>query len=96
MIYKDLGEYNIIGDRKTPLLRCIPFVLKLKALDTITTGQYMNCHILSNQQFTPLLKKSSHSIHIELWDTSGDRIPLVSVGITRPVLMFRKASNFHI
>ena len=42
MIYSDPVEYNIGGDRKTPLLRCFPFISKLKEGDIITTGQYMN------------------------------------------------------
>ena len=28
MIYSDIIEYNIVGDTKTPLLRCIPFYLQ--------------------------------------------------------------------
>ena len=42
MIYTDLIEYNIVGDTKAPLLRCFPFISKLKSGDIITTGQYMN------------------------------------------------------
>ena len=30
MIYSDLVEYNIVGDTKAPLLRCFPFISKLK------------------------------------------------------------------
>ena len=56
----------------------------------------MNYQTFSNLQFRPLLKSSFHSIHsIDLRDTSGEKIPFVSVGITRFVLMFRKASNIH-
>ena len=95
MIYSDLIEYNIVGDTKTPLLRCFPFISKLKAGDILTTGQYMNYQTFSNLQFRPLLKTSFHSIHIDLRDTSAEKIPFVSVGITRIVLMFRKASNVH-
>ena len=61
----------------------------------MNTGQYMNYQKVNNQQFTPLLKKSFHSIHIDFRDTSGEKIPFVSVGITRLVLMFIKASNIH-
>ena len=95
MIYSDLVEYNIVGDTKAPLLRCFPFISKLKGGDIETTGQYMNYQILSNLQFRPQLKNSFHSIHIDQRDTSGEKIPFVSVGITRLVLMFRKASNIH-
>ena len=95
MIYSTLVEYNIVGDTKAPLPRCFPFISKLKAGDIITTRQYMNYQTFSNLQFRPLLKKSFHSIHIDLRDTSGEKIPLVSVGITRLVLMFRKVSNIH-
>ena len=73
MIYSDLVEYNIVGDTKAPLLRCFPFISKLKGGDIITTGQYMNYQTFSNLQFRPLLKNSSHSIHIDLRDPSGEK-----------------------
>ena len=95
MIYSDIVEYNIVGDTKAPLLRCFPFISKLKGGDIITTGQYMNYQTFSNLQFRPLLKNSFHSIHIDLRDPSGEKIPLVPVGITRLVLMLRQASNIH-
>ena len=76
IIYTDLIEYNIIGDTKAPLLRCFPFISKLKSGDIITTGQYMNYQTFSNLQFRPLLKNSFHSIHIDLRDTSGKKYPL--------------------
>ena len=93
MIYSDIVEYNIVGDTKAPLLRCFPFISKLKGVDIMTTGQYMNYQTFSNLQFRPLLKNSFHSIHIDLRDTSGEKIPFVSVGITRIVLMFRKVQH---
>ena len=96
MIYSDLVENNIVGDTKAPLLRCFPFISKLKGGDIITTGQYMNYQTFSNLQFRPLLKNSFHSIHIDLRDPSGEKIPFVSVGITRLVLMFRQVSNIHL
>ena len=95
MIYTELIEYNIIGDTKAPLLRCFPFISKLKSGDIVTTGQYMNYQTFSNLQFRPLLKSFFHSIHIDLRDTSGEKLRFVSVGITRLVLMFIKASNIH-
>ena len=95
MIYTDLIEYNIVGDTKARLLRCFLFISKLKSGDIITAGQYMNYQTFSNLQFRALLKNSFHSIHFDLRDTSVEKIPLVSVGITRLVLMFRKASNIH-
>ena len=42
MRYSHLVKYNIVGDTKAPLLRCFPFISKLKGGDIITTGQYMN------------------------------------------------------
>ena len=95
MIYTDLIEYNIVGHTKAPLLRCFPFISKLKSGDIITTGQYMNYQTFSNLPFRQLLKNSFHSIHIDLRDTSGEKMPFVSVGITGLVLMFRKASEIH-
>ena len=41
-IYSDFIQYNIVGDTKTPLLRCIPFISKVKSGDIISTGQYIN------------------------------------------------------
>ena len=38
MIYTDLIEYNIVGNTKTPLLRCFLFISKLKSGHSITTG----------------------------------------------------------
>ena len=95
MIYTNLIEYNIVGDTKTPLLRCFLFISKIKTGDIITTGQYKDYQTFSNLQFRRLLKNSFHSMHIDLRDTSDEKIPFVSVGITRLVLMLRKASNIH-
>ena len=95
MIYSDLVEYNIVGDTKTPLPRCFPFISKLKGGEIITAGQYLNYQTFSNLQFRPLLENSFHSIHFDLRDTSGEKIPFVSVGITRLVLMFGMVSNIH-
>ena len=95
MIYSDLVEYSIAGDTKAPLLRCFPFISKLKGGDIKTTGQFMIYQTFSNLQCRPLLKNSFHSIHIDLRDTSGEKTPFVSVGITRLVLMFRKVSSIH-
>ncbi len=66
MIYTDIVEYNIVGDTQAPLLRCFPFISKLKSGDIITTGQYMNYQTFSNLQFRRLLKNSFHSIHTDL------------------------------
>ena len=73
MIYTNLIEYNIVGDTKVPLLRCFPFISKLKSRDIISTGQYMNYQTFSNLQFRPLLKNSFQSIHNDLRDTSGEK-----------------------
>ena len=94
-IYSDIIEYNIVGDTKAPLLRCFPFISKLKVGDIITTGRYMNYQTFSNLQFRPLLKNSFHSLHIDLRDPSDEKILFVSLGITRLVLMIRKTSNIH-
>ena len=95
MIYSEIIEYNIVGDTKTPLLRCIPFISKVKSGNISSTGQYMNYQPFTNLQFKKLLKNSFHSIKIELRDSTGEKIPFVSVGITQVVLLFRKISNNH-
>ena len=96
MIYTDIVEYSIVGDTNASLLRCFPFISKLKSGDIITTGQYKNYQTFSNLQFRRLLKNSFHSIHIVLRDISGEKIPFVSVGKTRLVPMFRKLSDIHL
>ena len=96
MIYTDIVVYNIVGDTKAPLLRCLPCISKLKSGDIKTTGQYMNYETFSNLQFRRLLKNSFHSTHIDLRDTSREKIPFVSVGITLLVLMFRKVSDIRL
>ena len=55
----------------------------------------MNYQSFTNLQFEKILKNSFHSIKIELRDTTGERIPFVSVGITWVVLLFRKISDNH-
>ena len=79
IIYTDIVEYNIRGDTKTPLLRCFPFISKLKSGDIITTGQYMNYQTLIDLQFRRLLINFFHSIHINLRATSGEKISFVKV-----------------
>ena len=48
ILYSDLVASNIVGDSKTPLLRCFHFILRLKGGDIITTGQYTNYQTFSN------------------------------------------------
>ena len=88
LINTDLIEYNIVGDTKAPLFRCFPFISKLKSGNIITTGHNMNYQTFSNLQFRQLLKNSFHSVHIDLRDTSGEKLPVVSVGITRLLVLF--------
>ena len=71
-----------MGDTNAPLLRSFPFKSKLKSGDIKTIGQYMNYQTFSNLHFRSLLRNSFHSMHIDLRDTSGEKIPFVSVGIT--------------
>ena len=63
--------------------------------DVITTGQYMKNQTFSNLQFHRLLKNFFHNVQVDLRDTSGKKIPFVSVGITRLIRMFRKVSDFR-
>ena len=89
----DLIEYKIVA--KAPLLRCFLFILKLKAGDTITTGQYINYQSFSKLQFRTLVKKSFHRTHIDLKDTSGEKAPFEFPGINCFLLMFKKASSIY-
>ena len=38
MIYSDIVEYNNVGETKAALLRCIPFISRIKNRDIISTG----------------------------------------------------------
>ena len=83
MIYKDLVDYNIVGNTKAPSLGCSLFISKLKAGYLLTTGQYTNYQTFSSLQFGPMLKSCFPCIHIDFKNTSDERIPFVPVGITR-------------
>ena len=96
MIYNDIVEYNFVGETKFPLLRCFPFISKPKSGNIKNSGQYMNYQTFSNLQYRRLWKNSFHSIHIDLRDTSGEKILFVSVGINRLVLMCKKVSDIHL
>ena len=95
MIYSLIIEYNIVGDTKTPFLRCIPFISKVKSGCINSTGQYMNYQSFTKLKFKKLLQNSFQSIKIDLRDSTGVQIPFVSVAIIRVVLLFRKISNNH-
>ena len=95
MIYSDNIDYNIVGDTKTPLLHCVPFIFKVKTGDIIFTGQYLKYQSFTNLQFKKLLKNSFHSIKKELRDSTDKQILFVFVGITPVVLLFHKISNNH-
>ena len=96
MISTDFVGYNKRGNTKAQLLCCIPFISKLKSGDVIATGQYMNYQSYSfSHLLRRLLKNAFHSIHIDSRDTTGGKTPLVSVGITRLVLTFKKVSDYH-
>ena len=55
----------------------------------------MNYQNFPNLQFKEILKNSFHSIKLELRDSYGEKVPFNSVGVTRAVLMFRRASDNH-
>ena len=95
MIYTDLIEYNTVGDTKAPLLRCFFLISELKARDIINTERYINYQTFSILLIISLLEKFFHSIHTDLRDTSVEKIPNVSVGKTRLVLIFTKASKWR-
>ena len=70
MIHSDIADYNIVGDKKAALLRCIPFISKVKNGDIISTGQYLNYQNFPNLLFKKILKNLFRSIKLEL------RIPI--------------------
>lgn len=90
MIYTDIIEHGIVGDRKAPILRCFPFISRFRNGDTLQPQQVMNYKSFDNLQFRKLLKNSFHSIKIELRSSTGDKIPFSGIGITRITLLFRQ------
>ena len=92
MLYTDIIAHGVIGDTTAPLLRCFPFISKIKG-DELSTTQFMNYRCFENLLFKKLSKKNFHSISIDLRDTTGKQIPFAGVGITRLTLLFRKVEN---
>ena len=80
MIYTDLFEYNVVGDTNVPLLRCFPFISKLKSGAIKTTGQYMNYQKFSNLQFRPLLK-FFFIVFTLTWETRKKNLLYLSVSL---------------
>ena len=80
--------------QESPKVALTSFISKLEDEDIITTGQSKNYQTLSNLQFRPLLKNVFQSFNIDLTDMSCEKIPFICVGITRPILLIRKASTF--
>ena len=95
MIYSDIVEYNFVGDTKAARLRCILFISKIKNGDIISTGHYMNYQNFPNLQFKKILKKFFNSIKLQLRNSNGEKVLFNSIGVTRAVLMFRRASDNH-
>ena len=95
MIYSDIVDYNIVGGTNTAPLRCIPFISKIKKEDIISTGQHMNYQNFPNLQFKKILKNSFDVIKLELQDSYGDKITFNSLGVSRAVLIFGRASENH-
>ena len=52
----------------------------------------MNHQTFNNPEFRPQLN-FFHSIHLDLQDTRVEKTPIVYMGTTQLVWMFRKASN---
>ena len=57
ILCNDIFEYNIVGDTKAALSRCIPFISKVKNGDVISTGQYKNYQNFLNLQYKKNSKK---------------------------------------
>ena len=53
----------------------------------------MDYQTFNNLHFRPLIKMFFHNIHIDLKDSSGEKIPFVSVGITHFASLFGKTSK---
>ena len=84
---------NIVSDTKTFFLRCIPFISKVQKGEIyfLRDSTIIYNNLLQFYSIQKLLKNSSfHSNKIELRDSTCEKIPFVSVGITRVVLLFHK------
>ena len=86
MIYSDLVEYNIVGDTKAPLLRCFPFISKLKGGDIITTRQYMNYQTFSNYNLHPC-SKTLFIVYTSIWEIRAVKKYLLYLSVS-PVLFW--------
>ena len=88
-VYTDIIEYSIIGDTMAPVLRCFPFVTKMKR-NEISMPYLMNHHSFAIPQFKRLMKRSFNQISVQLRDKTGSLLPFVGVGDSRLTLQFRK------
>ena len=89
MVYVDLIEHEFVGDVKAPLLRWVPMVTKYR-----NSELYMGQNVIMKSFETPLykrvIKRSFHSISIQLRSQDGELLPFVPVGAARLTLHFRK------
>ena len=95
MVYTNLIEYNLVGVTKAPLQCYFLSFSKLRAGDIMTTGRHVNYKTFSNLLFRLKPKIFYPSNHIELRDTSVEKILFESVGVICLVLMFTRASNIQ-
>ena len=86
IIYSDIRENIVVGDTKTPLLRCILFISKVKNGDKIPTGQYMNYQSFSNLRFKKILKNFFRSVKIRIRITEQLTFAWNLVGVALEVL----------
>lgn len=89
LVYSDIVDHGVVGDAKAPILRSFSHIPKLKGFE-ILPSQIVDTHVFTNLQFRPILKKSFHSVKIDLRSSKGDLVPFAGVGITRLSLYFRK------
>ena len=75
--YTNLNEYNTVGIMMARILRCFPFISKLKAGKCKAARRYINYLTFSILQFRPLLENSFQCFHIDLRHTSGEETAFV-------------------
>lgn len=88
--YVDIIENGIIGDVKTPLLRTIPIISKMRKNEGVYCSQTGNYRSFNMLQFRKILKHNFHSVAVRLCDTTGNPMPFTGVGQTILSLNFRK------
>lgn len=86
-VYSDLVEPRIVGDSNVPLLHVVPVAPQRGGVEKSLAHREYPVPV-----YVPVVKKSFHSVEIDIRGSTGKRIPFVG-GRTTVLIHFRKAKE---